>query len=114
MTSDSGLRRTEQGDEIEATIVRDFIRAGLEHDAVADHVHELLFEHVVAGRYHPTVVAASLRPILVDVLDAASESDWRQIANALIADARETLEGEPGARPVDGRRERGWRRRRRP
>lgn len=111
--SDTRLRSTEQGDEIDATIVRDFIRAGLEHDAVADSVHELLYEHVVAGRYHPTVVAASLRPMLVELLDAANESDWRQIADVLIAEARATLESEP-ARPGDDRRVRRWRRRRSP
>jgi hypothetical protein len=107
MTQDD-LRRTEQGHTIDATIVRSFIRAALEHDAVAEEAHDLLFEHVVEGRYHPTAVAASLRPILVEVLDAASEADWRHVASDLIAEPREALvEAEPGG-PGTHLRTRFW------
>lgn len=106
------VRRTEQGDEVPADAVRDFIRAGLQHDAVVEAVHDLLFEHVVGGRYHPTVVAASLQPMLAAVLDAASESDWQQIAADLIEEAREAL-GESGVHSADDQpRRRPWSRRR--
>src|ERR1700744_2652659 len=39
----------------------------LAHDAVDEAVTELLFDHVVRGRYHWTVVASSLAPILSEV-----------------------------------------------
>jgi len=53
-------RVTEQGSRIDVAVLRGFLKRSLEDDAVADPVNELLFEHVVVGRYHPSVVAESL------------------------------------------------------
>lgn len=59
--------------------VHDFIRCALMHDAIAGQVFELLYEHIVGGRYHPSVIAASLKPFIDDVLGAATEEDWRTV-----------------------------------
>jgi hypothetical protein len=37
------------------------------------------------------VVAAALKPFIEEVLDAATEEDWRTVANELIDDARTVL-----------------------
>jgi hypothetical protein len=84
-------RATEQGNVFDAALVRSFIHAALAHDAVADHVHELLYDHVAERRFHPSVVAASLRPIITEVLDAATAADWQTVADELAADARDAL-----------------------
>jgi hypothetical protein len=87
----SELRRTEQGHVIEAAALRSFIQATLGHEAIADAVNDLLFAHVVERRYHPSVVAASLRPFIIDVLDAATQADWQHIVAELTSEAREAL-----------------------
>jgi hypothetical protein len=110
--ADPNRRHAEQGHNIDAAIVRAFIRTALMHDAVANIVHDLLLTHVVEDRYHPTVVAASLRPMLADVLDAASDADWHHVADELVTEAREAfVEAEPSYRRAH-RRTRFWRRRR--
>ncbi|MGH2940087.1 MAG: hypothetical protein ACRDPE_18410 [Solirubrobacterales bacterium] len=55
---------------------RRFLVTALGHDAVDDAVTELLFDHVVLGRYHWTVVANSLAPFLSEVTQVADETDW--------------------------------------
>ncbi|MBS1868290.1 MAG: sigma-70 family RNA polymerase sigma factor [Actinobacteria bacterium] len=51
----AAMRTTAQGDQIEVDLVHDFIRCALTHDAIADPVFELLYEHVVGGRRHPSL-----------------------------------------------------------
>jgi hypothetical protein len=70
-------------------MLRGFLKRALEDDAVADPVNELLFEHVVAGRYHPSVVAESLPSYITEILGAATREDWQAVADELIAEARE-------------------------
>jgi hypothetical protein len=53
-------RVSEQGNRIDVYLLRGFLKRALEDDAVADAVNELLFKHVVADRYHPSVIAESL------------------------------------------------------
>ena len=65
---DVDLRHTEQGSLIDATVLRGFARAALSLDAVHDRVNDLLFEHVVRCRFHPSVVADSSRPIIDELL----------------------------------------------
>lgn len=86
-------RVTEQGNRIDITVLRSFLKRALEDDAVADPVNELLFEHVVAGRYHPSVVAESLPSYINEILGAATREDWQAVADELIAEARE-VDGE--------------------
>jgi hypothetical protein len=86
-------RVTEQGNRIDAALLRAFLKRALEDDAVADAVNELLFEHVVAGRYHPSVVAETLPSFVEEILGAARHEDWQAVADELIAEARE-VDGE--------------------
>lgn len=82
-------RVTEQGNRIDVAALRGFLKRALEDDAVADPVNELLFEHVVAGRYHPSVVAESLPSYINEILGAATREDWQAVTDELIAEARE-------------------------
>jgi len=87
----AAMRTTAQGDQIEVELVHDFIHSALTHDAIADPVFELLYEHIVGGRHHPSVIAAALKPFIDEVLDAATEEDWRTVGDELIEDARTVL-----------------------
>ena len=84
---------SEQGNRIDVALLRGFLKRALEDDAVADAVNELLFEHVVAGRYHPSVVAESLPSYIEEMLGVATREDWQAVADELIAEARE-VDGE--------------------
>jgi hypothetical protein len=57
MTVRRSERVSEQGNRIDVALLRGFLKRALHDDAVADPVNELLFEHVVAGRFHPSVIA---------------------------------------------------------
>lgn len=74
-------------------LLRAFLKRTLEDDALADAVNELLFEHVVARRYHPSVVAESLPSYISEILGAATREDWQAVADELISEARE-VDGE--------------------
>ncbi|HMJ74022.1 MAG TPA: hypothetical protein VK471_11750 [Solirubrobacterales bacterium] len=82
-------RVTEQGNTIDVALIRGFLKRALEDDAVADSVNDLLFEHVVAGRFHPSVVAESLPSCINEILVTATGEDWQAVADELIAEARE-------------------------
>lgn len=86
------VRTTEQGNTISVDLLRDFILHALSHDAAQDRVNDLLFEHVVNGRFHPSVVAESLRPTIDEILEVATRADWQGVADQLIDMARE-IEG---------------------
>lgn len=86
-------RVTEGGARIDVDLVRAFLKRTLEDDALTDPVNDLLFDHVVAGRFHPSVVAESLPGYINEILNAASREDWQAVADELIAEARE-LNGE--------------------
>jgi hypothetical protein len=82
-------RASEQGNRIDVAVLRAFLKRTLGDDALADPVNELLFEHVVAGRYHPSVIAESLPSFIAEILGAATREDWQAVADELIAEARE-------------------------
>ena len=82
-------RVSEQGNRIDVAMLRGFLKRALEDDAVADPVNDLLFDDVVAGRYHPSVVAESLPGCINEILGAATREDWQAVADELIAEARE-------------------------
>ena len=86
-------RRTERENVIDIALIRGFLKRALEDDAVADPVNDLLFEHVVAGRLHPSVVAESLPGYIHEILNTATREDWQAVADELIAEARE-IDGE--------------------
>ena len=76
---------------------RRFLLTALAHDAVDEAVTELLFDHVVRGRYHWTVVAGSLAPILSEVTMVADEADWIAVADHLL-DPDAPVTDPPGSR----------------
>jgi uncharacterized protein YgfB (UPF0149 family) len=84
-------RTSEQGNTFDAATIRGFLLATLSQDAVIDGLNDLLFEHVKEGRYHPSVIATSLRPMIDEILEVAENEDWQFVANTLIAQAREML-----------------------
>ena len=84
-------RTSEQGTTFDAALIQGFILNALSDDAVSDRVNDLLFEHVVEGRYDPSVIAESLRPIIDEILQTATLDDWSAVADRLTVDARETL-----------------------
>jgi hypothetical protein len=82
-------RVAEQGNRIDTALLRGFLKRALEDDAVIDGVNDLLFDHVVTGRYHRSVVAESLPAYIDGILGTATHEDWRAVADELIAEARE-------------------------
>lgn len=93
----SGSRISEQENEIGIATIREFLKRVLADDAVADQVNDLLFDHVVLGRLHPSVVAASLSGPIEELLQVATAEDWQAVADDLIAEARELHdENDPG------------------
>lgn len=82
-------RETEQGNRIDVAMLRGFLKRALEDDAVADPVNELLFEYVVVGHLHASVVAETLPSYIHEILGAATREDWQAVADELIAEARE-------------------------
>lgn len=89
----SGSRMSEQENEIEIATIRDFLKCVLADDAIVDRVNDLIFDHVVLGRLHPSVVAASLGGHIEEMLQVATSEDWQAVADDLISEARE-LSGE--------------------
>ena len=87
MTRDD-VRITEQGNTFDGALVHDFLQRALAHDAAIDQVLDLVHNHL-ERRHNRTVVAASLKPILAEIIDAATDDDWQAIADQLITDARE-------------------------
>lgn len=103
-------RTSEQGTVFDAATVRDFLLKALGHDAVIDQVNELLFDHLMKSRYHSSVVAENLKPLITEVLQTAIFEDWDWVARALTAEACESLGIEhplnrtPGVQPPKTRR----------
>jgi len=80
-------RTSEQGSVFDLALLIDFVHVALNHDAVADEIISMLDEHVRKS-YHPSLLAASLRPKIDEVLSTLTANDWDRIANDLLADAR--------------------------
>lgn len=70
-------------------MLRAFLKRTLGDDALADPVNELLFEYVVVGHLHRSVVAETLPSYIAEILNAATREDWQAVADELIAEARE-------------------------
>lgn len=92
-------RRTASGEQIDPALLRGFLRRALADDALAEQVNDLLFEHVVERRHHPSVVAEELSRQIGEVLIAARREDWQAVADDLIAEARE-VEGVAAVAPL--------------
>ncbi|MBS1885638.1 MAG: hypothetical protein JSU06_00450 [Actinobacteria bacterium] len=83
--------------------IRPVLLIALQHDAVDDAVTEMLFDHVVLGRYHWTVVANSLPLLLREALEVAAPEDWADAGRHLL-DAGDGGDADeaPGSRRSDG------------
>jgi hypothetical protein len=92
-------RRTASGEGIDTDLLRGFLKRALADDALADRVNDLLFDHVVAGRRHPSVVAEELSRQIGEVMFAARREDWQAVADDLIVEARE-VEGLAEVAPL--------------
>ncbi len=88
-TATPAERVTEQGNTISVDLLRGFLKRTLADDAITDSVNDLLFEHVVARRYHPSVIAESLPAYINELVECATREDWQAVADELIAEARE-------------------------
>lgn len=85
---------------VDSDEARELLLRALNHDAVADAVTELLFEHVVGGRYERSEVAGLLRLRIQDPFHAATGEDWEALAEAYAASAGDldpAALGETGA-----------------
>lgn len=89
MTARGEERVSEQGNRFDVALLRGFLKRALADDAVADPVNELLFEHVVAGRFHRSVVAETLPSYIEEILGTVTSEDWQAVADELIDGARE-------------------------
>lgn len=72
---------------VDSDQAREPLLRALNHDAVADAVTELLFEHVVGSRYKSADVAGLLRLRIQDPFHAATGEDWEALAEAYAASA---------------------------
>lgn len=101
-------RRTASGERIAIALLRGFLKRALGDEALVDRVNDLLFDHVVGGRLHTSVVIEVLSRQIGEIVSAARYEDWQAVADELIAEARE-LEGAPQAgqlRFIDHHRQR--------
>lgn len=91
----AGIEARREAEEagVDSSLIRGLLTRTLSHDIVDDAVTEMLFEHIVEGRYHPLVIASSLPLRIEEILGVTTAEDWQVLAEALV------IEG-PGA---DGR-----------
>lgn len=92
-------RRTASGEEIGTALLRGFLKRALGDEALVGQVNDLLFDHLVGGRCHPSVVAEELSRQIGEVVFAAMQEDWKAVADDLITRARE-LERVPAISPL--------------
>lgn len=86
-----GQRIIAPGETITASLVRDFILAALRHDAIQDVLSEQLFDLLARGDVNADAFAATLRPMIEEILDVATAEDLRSVAVCLIDDARAAM-----------------------
>ena len=92
-------RTSEQGNVFSVAIIREFLLAALSHDAVTDAVDAMLFEHIIEGRLHPSVITENLRPLVTEVLETATLEDWQYVSATLCEEACEVLRTDTTSDP---------------
>lgn len=83
------MRTTDGGDQTSVELLRSYLAWVLNHDVVSDKVRDLVFDHVVGGHLHPAVAASSLRELVKETIDAATNEDWLAVFDTLVSDARQ-------------------------
>lgn len=101
MSDDDPMRPTDRG-PIAAALVRDFIAKALAHDAVADEVAELLYEHLTRDDRDPGVLARPLRDLIMEIIDhAATHEDWHAVCAQLVTNACDAIELASAGPPAE-------------
>jgi hypothetical protein len=77
---------------------RPLLLRALGHEANEDGVADLLFDHVVLGRLHWTVVANSLPLIVEEALQVADEEDWAATVGHVLGHDRKDPPGSRATR----------------
>lgn len=90
-------RKSEQRNLSGATPLANFLLRVLHDDAIVDNTLDVLFEHVMLGRFTTDKVTEYLRFSIHEALGTATAADWQYVTETLIADARKTLEGSSSA-----------------
>lgn len=80
------------GGSITGNPVSDYVLSALQHDAIRGELDDLISGHIAKDCLNPAALAASLRPLITEMLDAATGEDWQIVALCLIEDARESTE----------------------
>lgn len=92
--------KSEQRNVSGATPLANFLLEVLHDDAIIDNTLDVLFEHVMLGRFTTDKVTEYLRSAIQEALGIATATDWQYVTDTLIADARETLKGESSSVPA--------------
>jgi hypothetical protein len=77
-------RTSERGTVFDAALLREFLLAALEHDAVTDRVDQLLLDHLRKCEEY-TVDAEDFKQLIKEVLSAAWYIDWEWVEQTLKA-----------------------------
>jgi hypothetical protein len=97
MATATDTRASRLGSEIPVAVIRDFIRAGLRHEAVADFVAEYVFDALALDGQAPADLGEAHRVAFTEINDASTSADWQRVGDDLVADARDALEDPPAA-----------------
>jgi AcrR family transcriptional regulator len=87
-------RNSRWGSAIPTTVVRDFIRTGIRHHAIADFVNEYVFDALASGE-PPAELGDALRMAFDEIVEASRREDWERVADDLLADAQDCLADPP-------------------
>lgn len=93
-------RNSEQRNVDGGTSLANFLLGVLHDDALIDNTLDVLFEHVMLGRYTPEQVRDYFRSSIQEALGLTTAVEWEYVTDTLIADARETLKGESSSAPA--------------
>ena len=87
------LRSLGPDETISVTVLHDFLLSALRHDAIYDALIERMTLQADALQLDPEGLAIVLPGLISDLLDIVGKEDWIAVAELLIGDAREELEG---------------------
>jgi len=98
-------RTSPWGSPIPTSVVQDFIKTAVRHDALADFVHEYVFDALDSDGEGPAELGEALRVAFMEVIETATSEDWDQVGGTLAADARDCLDApwvvcSPAATPA--------------
>ncbi|MGH2852679.1 MAG: hypothetical protein ACRDLF_00600 [Solirubrobacteraceae bacterium] len=95
MPSAIDTRTSPWGSPIPTSVIEDFIKTAVRHDALADFVYEYVFESLDADGEPPAELGEALRVAFMEVIETSATDHWDRVGRALVADARDCLEPPP-------------------